>query len=638
MLWNDEAGTIEYQLKGGVVTLQLGQEQVLRVRNLEVTPLVDGEVVYLAGSSGVHNDVLRADASLESTSAITIGVVTEPIAAHPGEGYINTFGNVTCNTNHLTEGAAVWLSTVSGATTSTRPTAPDHAVLIGFCIKKAGSGAGRLFISVNNGYELSELHDVLIGAKVEGDLLAWDSAAGVWRNRALSTAPWALKAGDTFTGNVTITNNASLIMSQAAIFNLTRTIPTVVGNYVELASITNVDFAGNVEIWYNAHNNSFSQSKRYFLPLSYNATANTWQKLLAFSSTGQYAGNDADLEINVNLGTAYFRIRRTAGTTAGVADVVFLLGGSADETTWTPQTGTGVGAAPTAFYSVKAEGTNSEFVGGGLTSVPFTNRSLIQAGNFPTIGGAYSLSSWAGTGVRVPFFAVCPTNNGGSTPAAAQVVAVLGREGVNSQAYANFAEIKLRRYEHSGVNARTAMTIALTHGSNASAGTDVLDILSDGRVGVGMLLPTAVLQLKAGTATAGTAPLKLTSGTLTTAPEPGALEYDGTAWYMTTGTTRTRIAFIRPPVTKATADSPYTVADTDETILCNAAAGAMTINLPSAVQSGRKITVNKIDTSSNAITVDASGIQTISGDLTQVLLTYRASITMIADGSNWWLI
>lgn len=482
LTWNSTQGTLDLGLQGGNVVVQLGQENVLKVRNEEVTPLVDGEVVYIYGSSGTHNSVKRASALTEGTSANTIGVVTEPIGAHPGEGFITTFGMVTCDTNHLIEGAAVWLSTVSGQTTSTKPTAPNHLVLIGFCVKKAGPVDGRIFVSVNNGYELSELHDVYINAISNGDILQWVAANNRWQNVSLASGPFVLKTGDTMTGDLTINNNKSLIMSQAAIFNLTRTIPIIVGNYVELGSITNIDFAGNVEIWYNAHNNNFSQSKRYFLPLSYNATAGAWQKLLPFSTTGQYAGNDADLEINVTLGVAYFRIRRTAGTTAGVADVVFLLGGSADETTWTPLTGTGAAVSPTAFYQVKAEGTNSDFVGAGLSSIPFINRSLLQAGNFPATIGTYSLASWNATGNKVPLFSACPTNNGGNVPVAGQPALVLGRDGVNGQAYGNMAEFKLRRYEVSSVNARTQLDIALTHGAAATAGTDVLGMRSNGDV------------------------------------------------------------------------------------------------------------------------------------------------------------
>jgi hypothetical protein len=482
MVWNDTDGTIEFQLKGGNVTLQVGQEQVLRARNDEATPLTDGTVVYVSGSSGTHNKVKRATAATELGSALTLGIVTETIAAPNGDGYITTFGMVRgLNTNHLTEGGLVWLSTVSGETTATKPTAPDHSVAVGYCVTKSG-GNGAIFVHVQNGYELHELHDVLLGTQADGDMLAWDHAAQVWRNRAASAAPWALKTGTTFTGDVGISGNKSLVMSQAAIYNLTRTVPTVVGNYIELSSLTNSDFAANIEIWLNVHSNNFAQSKRYFMPLAYNGTAGAWQKALPISTTGAYVGNDVDLEIRVNLGTAYFRLRRSAGTTAGIADLVFILGGSADDSTWTEMTATAAGSAPTAFYQVRGEGFNAEYLGAGVTAIPFTNRPLLQAGNFPTISGALALNSWNGTGVRIPFFSACPSHNGGNTPSAAQPAMILGREGVNGQAYGNFVEFKLRRVSAVGVESRTGLTLALTHGSNAAAGTDVLDLQSDGTV------------------------------------------------------------------------------------------------------------------------------------------------------------
>lgn len=52
-------------------------------------------------------------------------------------------------------------------------------------------------------------------------------------------------------------------------------------------------------------------------------------------------------------------------------------------------------------------------------------------------------------------------------------------------------------------------------------------------VGIGGILPTALLTIAAGTATAGTAPLKLTSGINLTTPESGAVEFDGTDYFVT---------------------------------------------------------------------------------------------------------
>jgi hypothetical protein len=57
--------------------------------------------------------------------------------------------------------------------------------------------------------------------------------------------------------------------------------------------------------------------------------------------------------------------------------------------------------------------------------------------------------------------------------------------------------------------------------------------VANGKVGVQTLSPTAYLHIRAGSATAGTAPIKLTSGTLLSTPEPGAIEYDGTHFYGT---------------------------------------------------------------------------------------------------------
>ncbi|MEX0986981.1 MAG: hypothetical protein WD052_05835, partial [Bacteroidales bacterium] len=54
--------------------------------------------------------------------------------------------------------------------------------------------------------------------------------------------------------------------------------------------------------------------------------------------------------------------------------------------------------------------------------------------------------------------------------------------------------------------------------------------------------PTALLHLNAGTAIAETAPLKFTSGTNNTIPEDGAVEYDGTNYFVTSGTTRYTLA------------------------------------------------------------------------------------------------
>ena len=68
-------------------------------------------------------------------------------------------------------------------------------------------------------------------------------------------------------------------------------------------------------------------------------------------------------------------------------------------------------------------------------------------------------------------------------------------------------------------------------------------------IGIGQTEPTALLHIKAGTATASTAPIKLTSGTLLGTAEAGAIEFLTNAFYgtITTGPTRKTFAFLESP-------------------------------------------------------------------------------------------
>jgi hypothetical protein len=88
--------------------------------------------------------------------------------------------------------------------------------------------------------------------------------------------------------------------------------------------------------------------------------------------------------------------------------------------------------------------------------------------------------------------------------------------------------------------------------------------------------------------------------------------------------------------TVVAAQSPYTVLSSDATILCNAASGAITLNLPaSASHRGRHIEVIKTDSSTNACTIDGNASETIMGMTTHTLSRQYESIHMQSDASNW---
>lgn len=65
---------------------------------------------------------------------------------------------------------------------------------------------------------------------------------------------------------------------------------------------------------------------------------------------------------------------------------------------------------------------------------------------------------------------------------------------------------------------------------------------NNGKIGIGISNPTAGIHLPAGSTTANSAPLKMESGSLMSSPENGAIEYDGSNYYITTGGNRYTMA------------------------------------------------------------------------------------------------
>jgi hypothetical protein len=185
MHWNDTDGTLEFQMKGGAVTQQIGMEQVLRVSANDNGGLLEGKVVYATGSDGVNLKVAYATALSETTSSKTLAVMTETVTGG-NKGFATTFGLVRgLNTSAMTEGAAVWLSpTGSGNMTTTRPTTPDHAVFIGYCLR-SNSQNGVVFVNIQNGYELDELHNVKITNPTDGQVLKYQASTGLWINGSI---------------------------------------------------------------------------------------------------------------------------------------------------------------------------------------------------------------------------------------------------------------------------------------------------------------------------------------------------------------------------------------------------------------------------------------------------------------------
>lgn len=225
--WDDGSGGSILGLKGGVVTYYTGQQEFARVYNGSGAAMTKGQVVYIVGAQGNRVDVRLAQANAESTSANTIGFVAEPIA-NGAEGWVQTTGPLPkLDTSTLTAGQTVYLSpTTAGAYTTTRPTAPNHTVILGF-VERISATVGSVYLKVDNGYELNELHNVNISSPTGGQLLAYDQTNGYWKNLTLTDGA-GISITEAAGGAITVTNTApdqTVSLTQGGATTITGTYP-----------------------------------------------------------------------------------------------------------------------------------------------------------------------------------------------------------------------------------------------------------------------------------------------------------------------------------------------------------------------------------------------------------------------------
>jgi hypothetical protein len=245
--WDSGTGTLNVSVGDtgtGLIDLQVGQEEIVRVFNDEATTLVKGEIVYVSGSQGNRPKVKRALATSDGYSVTTLGMVDRNITSG-AEGYVTTFGIISnLNTIGLTGGTAIWLSgTVPGGYTSDKPIAPLHTVLIGYVVRVSAT-VGSIFVNISNGWELDEIHDVRISAATEGDLLMRSSFSGtpLWVNTKTLNGSYTITGNTNIGGNLTVSGNSGTSwFSSNTSSDLVRITQTGTGNAFVVEDNTNPD-------------------------------------------------------------------------------------------------------------------------------------------------------------------------------------------------------------------------------------------------------------------------------------------------------------------------------------------------------------------------------------------------------------
>ena len=179
-------------------TLTSADKMVTVGRNSTGSTLYAGTIIYISGSTGNRPNYVKAQANSEATSAGTFGVIQADIPNN-SDGNAVTIGTLSnldtrsvathpFTTDTLVDGDTIYLSpTTAGYVTRVKPSAPNHLVYIGKVVRTSPTN-GTIVYRIQNGYELDEIHDVAISSVANNDLIQYDSATSLWKNRSLSTA------------------------------------------------------------------------------------------------------------------------------------------------------------------------------------------------------------------------------------------------------------------------------------------------------------------------------------------------------------------------------------------------------------------------------------------------------------------
>jgi len=246
------------------------------VRNTTGATLTKGTVVYISGSTGQNPTVSKAIATGDATSAQTLGIMTADLSNN-SNGYVTIIGLVSnINTSAFTDGQQLYLSpTTAGTYTATKPYAPDHLVYIGV-VERAHPTQGKIFVKVQNGYEMDELHNVSARNATNGQVLIYNESTSLWEKHTLTDG-----TGISITegaGSITVANTG--VLSVAGTANEIDVSASTGAITLSLPSTINADTTGNAATVTNGVYTTGSYSNP------------TWITALAGSKiTGDIAGN-----------------------------------------------------------------------------------------------------------------------------------------------------------------------------------------------------------------------------------------------------------------------------------------------------------------------------------------------------------
>ena len=161
---------------------------VLKHRVKAGEAITKGQAVYVSSADGTNMIVSKASNATEGTSSKTMGLLESTVSTNGFTNVITEGLLGGLNTATATAGDPVWLGTGGNLIYGllNKPYAPAHLVFIGI-VTRVNSNNGEIFVKVQNGFELEELHDLSVKNASDGDMIKYVASTGLWTKIAATT-------------------------------------------------------------------------------------------------------------------------------------------------------------------------------------------------------------------------------------------------------------------------------------------------------------------------------------------------------------------------------------------------------------------------------------------------------------------
>jgi hypothetical protein len=204
-------------------------------RNSTGTSMPSFSVVYISGSTGANPNIELALGVNDPLSSKTFGITSQVINNNNNGRVVHSGEIDNLDTSAFSAGDLLWLSpTIAGAAQNTRPATPYHAVFLGYVVRSSAN-VGKIIVTIQNGFELEELHDVLLTTPVNEDVIEYEAASGLWKNKNKNTFELVsknIKSWD-YSFNYTLGSLTSIVYTDG-VSTITKTLNYTTGTLTSL--------------------------------------------------------------------------------------------------------------------------------------------------------------------------------------------------------------------------------------------------------------------------------------------------------------------------------------------------------------------------------------------------------------------